>query len=131
MYIKYKNLPLGEVCLEQFLENFIKMSVANSHLLVPSITEKAEVPCDPITKSYHNNITISSHHLGYHGDEDIETYWAIPIGLLILLTCLFNVLVVIITTRDKHFHSVTYLYVTSLAVADLFVGSIVMNGMLV
>ena len=49
-------------------------------------------------------------------------YWVIaPFIILILTTCLANIVVVIVTSVDIKLKGVTYMYVTSLAVADFMV----------
>ena len=49
-------------------------------------------------------------------------YWVTaPFMILILTTCVANIIVVIITSTDSKLKGVTYMYVTSLAVADFMV----------
>ena len=49
-------------------------------------------------------------------------FWVIPPFLgLILITCIANISVVLVTTIDSKLKGITYMYVTSLAVADFMV----------
>ena len=56
-------------------------------------------------------------------EENLEVkFWLIlPFMILILTTCTANCLVILVTTTDSKLHGVTYMYVTSLAVADFMV----------
>ena len=59
-------------------------------------------------------------------DENLEVkFWLIlPFMIFILTTCTANCLVILVTTTDRKLHGVTYMYVTSLAVADFMVSLI-------
>ena len=53
-------------------------------------------------------------------------YWVVaPFLVLILTTCAANILVIIITTVDSKLKGTTYMYVTSLAVADVMVSFLI------
>ena len=56
-------------------------------------------------------------------EEKLEVkFWVIlPFIVLILTTCIANCLVILVTTTDSKLHGVTYMYVTSLAIADFMV----------
>ena len=57
------------------------------------------------------------------GNEENELrFWVIaPFVILMVTTCIANGLVIVVTTMDAKLKGVTYMYVTSLAVADFMV----------
>ena len=69
-----------------------------------------------------NNATADTFFPSENTTRTEPRYWVIaPFTILILTTCLANIVVVIVTSVDIKLKGVTYMYVTSLAVADFMV----------
>ena len=69
-----------------------------------------------------NNATANTLFLPENTTRTKPRYWVIaPFIILILTTCLANIVVVIVTSMDIKLKGVTYMYVTSLALADFMV----------
>ena len=68
-----------------------------------------------------NNTTEVSPGLENTEDNELRFWVIAPFVILILTTCIANGLVIAVTTMDTKLKGVTYMYVTSLAVADFMV----------
>ncbi len=88
--------------------------------------------------STHNNASLHSHGHGhtavYHKRESLKEEYRVTITsvivCIILFTTLGNLATIVAVRGDRRLRSVSNLYLASLAVADLFVGSFVMVFML-